>query len=279
MQALLPPTDEDSAPTVAPREWSERADGPPLVAVWGGPEADSAFRLGTHETGWHGHLRGQVFCIEDGLMQVRTRHGAWLLPPHRAGWIPPGEPHLASVSGATSGWTMYLTPEASRRLPDQPCVIGVSEVMRALVRRAVEWSGQDRLLPEQRRMSAVLLDEMRRAPHEPLHLPLPADRRLLRICNAILATPDDARTLADWADWAGLSPRTLSRRFTAELGVSFALWRQQARLVHGIEALARGDAVAVVADALGYATPSNFIAMFRRSLGDTPARFFSRRGR
>jgi AraC-like DNA-binding protein len=33
-----------------------------------------------------------------------------------------------------------------------------------------------------------------------------------------------------------------------------------------------------IADALGYATPSNFIAMFERSFGDSPARYFAQRG-
>lgn len=45
-----------------------------------------------------------------------------------------------------------------------------------------------------------------------------------------------------------------------------------------LERLARGEAVATVAEALGYATPSNFIAMFRRAFGDSPARYFANRG-
>jgi AraC-like DNA-binding protein len=58
---------------------------------------------------------------------------------------------------------------------------------------------------------------------------------------------------------------------------SFAQWRQQARLVHALERLARGESVAGVADALGYATPSNFITMFKRSFGESPARYFAKR--
>lgn len=83
------------------------------------------------------------------------------------------------------------------------------------------------------------------------------------------------RTLAAWAD---LSARTLSRLYLAETGCSFAQWLQQARLTHALERLAEGDAVAQVADALGYATPSNFIAMFRSCFGDSPAHYFTQRG-
>lgn len=60
--------------------------------------------------------------------------------------------------------------------------------------------------------------------------------------------------------------------------MGFAQWRQQAGLVHALEALARGGPVAQVSDALGYATPSNFIAMFRRNFGQSPGRYFARRG-
>ncbi|MBS2075231.1 helix-turn-helix domain-containing protein, partial [Klebsiella pneumoniae] len=76
---------------------------------------------------------------------------------------------------------------------------------------------------------------------------------------------------------AGLSARTLRRTFLAETGSSFAQWRQQARLTHALERLAQGEPVALVADALGYASPSNFIAMFRRAYGDSPAHYFASR--
>src|SRR4051812_47193720 len=115
------------SPNQALRELSERSDGPALIAVAGEDAPGSEFQLGTRETGWHSHVRGQIFWIEDGLVHVRTRHGSWLLPPHRAGWIPPGVLHMATINGVMRGWNMVITPEASRHLPATPCVIGVSE--------------------------------------------------------------------------------------------------------------------------------------------------------
>ncbi|MBI0328015.1 AraC family transcriptional regulator [Burkholderia plantarii] len=258
---------------------SEREDGPALIALSGGERHGDAYRLGTHEIDWHQHRRGQVFCIESGCAHVRTPHGSWLLPPNRAGWIPPGVPHKVAISGVLSGWSVVISPAASRTLPQRPCVIAITELMGALVRRAVSWSERDALTAEETRIGRVLLDEMRRAPHEPLHLPMPADRRLVTITKRILAQPHDGRTLEQWADWGGLSARTLSRLFLAETGTSFAQWRQQARLTLALERLANGESVANVSDALGYATPSNFIAMFRRAFGDSPAHYFARRER
>jgi AraC-like DNA-binding protein len=89
-------------------------------------------------------------------------------------------------------------------------------------------------------------------------------------------TPQDDRPFAQLSSEAGITERTARRAFLAETGMTFLQWRQQARLTLAFERLARGEAVAEVSDAVGYATPSNFIAMFRRAFGAPPARYFAR---
>ncbi|RDS81697.1 AraC family transcriptional regulator [Dyella monticola] len=252
----------------------ERLDGPPVIAYWDDGEAFSEYKPETQQYDWHSHARGQFFCVESGLVHVHTAHGSWLLPPHRAGWMPPGQQHKVTISGPLSGWGVFLHPDASPGLPDRPCVIGVNALMRELVHRASSWTWNAELDTRQERVMALLLDEMCHAPHEPLHLPMPIDRRLLRIALAVLEQPHDNRSLEEWAAWGGLSARTLSRLFRAETALSFAQWRQQARLTKGLEQLADGLPVATVADGLGYASTSAFIAMFRRCFGHPPARYF-----
>ncbi|WP_412065220.1 AraC family transcriptional regulator [Rhizobium sp. SYY.PMSO] len=253
----------------------DRLDGPPLIAFWGSDEPGSAFRLGTLEYDWHAHARGQLFCIESGLVRVDTPTGSWLLPPQRAGWIPPGVMHKAGINGVLSGWGILLTPEAGAGLPEVPCVFSVSEVLRALVRRATTWQWEERLSPQQRRLAVVLLDEVRAAPRESLHLPMPADRRVLRIAEAVLQDPAGEGTFHMLAQQAGISERSARRLFNAETGMSFASWRQQARLLLALEYLSAGSPIADVADNLGYASASSFIAMFRKAFGLSPRRYLS----
>lgn len=256
----------------------ERLDGPSVIAYWTEGEVASEYTESTREYGWHSHARGQLYCVESGLVHVRTAQGSWLLPPHRAGWMPPGVEHTVTLSGPMTGWGVFVTPPECGCLPTEPCVIGVTELMRALVRRASAWITETQLDPSQERLIAVLLEEICRARREPLHLPMPVDRRALRIAVALLENPNDNRGLDDWAAWAGLSPRSLSRLFRAETALSFAQWRQLARLTHGLERLADGEPVSSVADALGYASVSAFVAMFRRSFGQPPARYFAAQG-
>jgi AraC-like DNA-binding protein len=59
-----------------------------------------------------------------------------------------------------------------------------------------------------------------------------------------------------------------------QTGMSFGAWRQQLRLLRALERLAAGEAVSTLALELGYASPSAFIAMFKRALGVPPGRYF-----
>lgn len=259
----------------SPSTAAECIDGPPIVAFRGSDEPQNDFRLGTREIDWHRHARGQFFWLDSGQAQIRTPSGSWLLPPHFAGWIPPRVTHSATFKDAISGWGMLLTPAASSGLPDEPCIMNVSELMQALVRRLVAWDQVDSLSPEQQRLLAVLHDELRLANCAHLHLSLPSDRRLLRITRFLCDHPEDVQPLAQLARMAGLSERTARRLFTAETGMSFVQWKQQLRLVMSLERLARGQSVGDVSHALGYASPSGFIAAFRQRFGQPPRRYIA----
>ena len=104
---------------------------------------------------------------------------------------------------------------------------------------------------------------------------MPTDHRLLRIVRAALDALDQHRTLADWADWGGLSERTLTRLFQKEVDMSFARWLQLARLMSAMERLVSGQSVNEISDALGYSSPSHFILMSRRHFGAPPARYLA----
>ena len=82
-------------------------------------------------------------------------------------------------------------------------------------------------------------------------------------------------TLEDGARSTGASPRTLARLFRSELGTTFLQWRQQVLLAKALTLAARKVPMAVISAELGYASPSAFTAMVRRSVGAPPSRFFT----
>jgi methylphosphotriester-DNA--protein-cysteine methyltransferase len=123
----------------------------------------------------------------------------------------------------------------------------------------------------------LLMAEMRRLPQCALDLPLPESADLMQLCNRILTDLSTKRPCDRDATEMNTSARTLYRRFLKETGVTFARWKQQARLLESIRRLAEGTAVTTVALDLGYESPSAFSSMFRRSLGIAPRAFFDGR--
>ncbi|MCW0452131.1 AraC family transcriptional regulator [Xanthomonas sacchari] len=263
----------DSALDPRAMEWFERADGPPALAFI----AHSPVSL-RREVDWHRHVRGQLIYVEDGVLSTRTAHGQWSLPPGCAGWMPPQELHTVQVSGRVRSYLVLIRPDVCADLPPRTCVIGMNGLFREVLRRMSQWGVPPVLAAEQQRLCAVLLDEVRNAPIEHLHLPMPRDRRLLRIATQLLETPADDRSLAQWAHWAGLSARSLSRHFRDETGFGFAGWRQQARLAEALRRLSDGASVADTAFRLGYSSPSAFVTAFRGRFGHPPARYLANAG-
>jgi transcriptional regulator GlxA family with amidase domain len=80
-------------------------------------------------------------------------------------------------------------------------------------------------------------------PTAPLYMRMPADERLLRVCRALVAAPDDVRDLDEWAALANMSRRMFTRTFRNETGLSFSDWRQQARIFEALALLATGKSV------------------------------------
>jgi AraC-like DNA-binding protein len=224
----------------------------------------------------HSHSAGQLLGSTHGLLTI-TAEGSWVVPATHAIWIPPRCVHGVRSHGPFDGWSVFVAEHACGDLPSTPRTVRMSTLLREAVRRASTWA-TTALTPAQTRLTGVILDEIASLPAEPLGLPMPSDGRLVRIVNALIADPADSRSLAQWADWAHVPARTLSRRFVGETGFTFTAWRQRARLLRSLEMLAAGASVTTTALDLGYENVSAFIALFRRTFGDSPKQF-SDRGR
>ena len=239
--------------------------GLPLVAVRGDERTGRV-------TAAHRHAPGQLFGATRGVMSVGTAAGMWVVASTHAVWVPPHHLHSLRSHGAFAGASVYVREAACADLPSEPCALETSGLLREAIARAATWDDRPPD-PARRRIAALILDEIRTLPRELPGLPAPRDARAVRIAQALVADPSDARSLDEWAAWGALAPRTLTRLFVAETGLSFGAWRQRARLLRALELLASGKSVTAVALEVGYGNVSAFIAMFTRAHGMTPARW------
>lgn len=222
----------------------------------------------------HAHAKGQLIHAVHGVMMVAADGGRWIVPPTRGIWMPAGVPHAIRCIGVVHMRSIYVRPDAAPHLPTRSQAVGISPLLRELIRAAMEVAQFYAEDSRDGRLMRLLLDELYALPVLPLHLPQPADARLRRICGQLLEAPDDGSTLSDWAQRLAIDVKTIQRLFARETGMTFGQWRQQARLLRALERLAVGDKVVDVALALGYESPSAFATMFKRQFDQTPSEFF-----
>ena len=82
----------------------------------------------------HTHRRGQLLYAERGSLTASTDAGAWVLPPHRALWIPAGHRHSFTVRRTADVRMLYVAPGVKGDIPWAGCVVvAVQPLLRELV--------------------------------------------------------------------------------------------------------------------------------------------------
>lgn len=257
------------AKTIAPAEYeaSDFLERPITLRAF---DMDAGDNVAPHRHKW-----GQLAYASEGVMTVSTEHGRWLVPQERAVWIPPDIAHSVQPNAQLKFRSIYISADFSRGLSRQCGVIVVSPLLKALIFRAVNIPKEYKNGTSNSRIMSVILDQIEEAEEAPLHLPMPTDKRLLRIAKILLSEPSNTSPLEVLAKNSGGSERTLARLFKKETGLTFGKWRQQRRLLAAVTLLTEGQPVTTVALDLGYESVSAFIAMFKAALGTTPSRYFN----
>jgi len=247
---------------------TDEADARASSVIWTAP-----YTWRNRKSAW-----GQLLFASRAMLTVQTAAGVWVVPAHQAVWIPAGVRHSVEVAGGVAMRSLHLRSAPgralARRLPAECRVVEISPLLREILRRAMRLGALDRRIAAQRHLLDVLLDEITLLPLVPLDLPMPRDPRGARAAALLRADPAARHTLAQVARAAAASTRTLERLFRDETGLPFGVWRQRARLLRAVQLLAEGETVSGAAAAVGYESPSAFVAAFRRALGTTPGRYF-----
>lgn len=223
----------------------------------------------------HSHQWSQLSYSAFGTISVITETSSFMLPPHRAIWIPAGMMHEVHCRAAVSTYTLYIDPAFDRQ-PRQCRVFEVSELVKALIFEVGSFPVGYDLDGREGQLARLLLDEIERMPSTPSEIVMPRDRRLQRVCHALLDDPADQRDIDEWASVAGMGRRTFTRLFKDQTGAGFAVWRQQVRLMAALSRLALGQPITTVAFDVGYESPSAFTAMFHRAFGAPPTAYLAR---
>ena len=229
--------------------------------------------LHDHTSNRHAHDWDQLTYAASGVMRVHTNAASWVVPPHRAVWVPAGIMHAEQMHSPVSVRTLYFAGGLVKALPRECRIVNVSPLLRELVLRASRLGILDRKIHTHARLIGVVLDELADLSEVPLQLPMPRDERARRLAALLEDRPHDRRSVAELAHRAGASRRTVERLFLTETKMTVGEWRRRLRLLHGVRLLAGGHSVTNAALDAGYASTSAFIAAFKKTLGVTPGKY------
>ena len=223
----------------------------------------------------HQHSTGQMVFATQGVMLIETAQGRWTVPPQRALWIPPHEPHAIEMLTETHMRTVYFHPDfmASCSAFTQRGIVHVvvaSPMIKELVLGLFETERSDDM---RALMAKLLLHALVETAFLPTYLPMPADKRIKNALSILMAKNDWRQSLDEVSAGAHMSSRTFTRRFASEVGMSFRDWRQRARLVKSLDLLALNQSTKSIAHNLGFASAAAYCAAFRDLLGCTPSEF------
>lgn len=137
----------------------------------------------------HSHPWHQLVYASRGVMTVRTPEGSWVVPTHRAVWVPARVRYSIQMSGPVSLRTIYLVPSLSSSLPDRCHALAISPLLREVILRITELRDLSARMPAHAHLISVLLDHLHVMQSEPIHLPLPRDSRAKRIAAHLQNEP------------------------------------------------------------------------------------------
>jgi len=238
----------------------------PIVA-WGGRYANG------DEIPPHTHPRAQLLYAVEGVMRILTPNSVWTIPSHRALWVPPNVEHHSFMMSDLEMRTLYVSEDISRALGTECRAISVSSLLRELILGLLQEPAEYPIPGRGEHLVALILMEISGAAAQAVEIPWPQDRRLQRVCQFVMNAPGVSHTIDDLAAMVGASARTLIRLFPKETGLKYRQWVQQVQLAEAICRLERGEAIARIANFLGYSSPSAFTAMFKRSFGVAPNQY------
>lgn len=237
---------------------------------------------GPFDTGWHRHAKHQVLWASRGSLWLTVGRRRWTLPPQRGAWLAAGMEHRVTATAAIELRTAYLDHALFEAgAPSAPCaVFALTPLARELLLAAMRFGPETRPghpvgQPLFRTIAALCPEWC--AESRPLWLPTGTSAELQRAMDYALENLGHSPTLEAAAKYAGLSVRTLSRRFETEAQTTWRRYLRSARVLRAVELLSRPRTrVTQVGYEVGFESSAAFAHAFRAVTGEAPSAYRDR---
>lgn len=235
--------------------------------------------MGETDIPFHKHSKGQFLYTEGGVVHVITDSQTFFLPARHYMWIPGGVLHSIHPGTATVIMRNLYFPRENNEheFYSKIGVYPINDLLLQMIIYTNRWSGDKKPVDKSawHFMLSIkcILPEMSRY-NLPLSLPYAKDKRLIAVIKYMEKNLQENIVLSDFGKTMGLSPRTLSRLFQSDVGMSFVQYLTIQRLMRAIVLLLEKQlSVKEVASLVGYNSIPTFSNTFYKILGVRPSEY------
>ncbi len=215
----------------------------------------------------HHHDVHQLIYAVSGVVKIDTNGAIWTLPRGRAAWIRAGIDHAFETAGATVR-TVYF-PEDIGKSPARHAVFEFPALGRELVAEMVRAKRDDIFVEDVRNLLFGYLSDRWVNPIWELYQPTPVTPEVTTAMKS--AWEDLTIDLKGASDAASCSPRTLSRRFQDDVGITWREFLLQSRMIRALELLSEEMSVTDTCHSVGYSSLGAFSNTFQDYFGFRPS--------
>jgi AraC-like DNA-binding protein len=224
----------------------------------------------------HAHDLHQLEYVVQGVLEVETDAGAYVLSERQAAWIPAGLGHISTIDTRVRSVSIFLHPVHLQPTRQDAGIVLVSPLIRQMIIYACRWpierKSSDAIADAYFHCFAALLAELLES-QSPFSLPTTTHPQLAAALKHTRTTLADI-TIDDAARAAGMSPRSLRRLCNRELQMTWRDYTQHARLMRAAALLADPElSILQVATRVGFDSASSFTRAFRGAWGRPPSAY------
>lgn len=215
-----------------------------------------------------------------GAIRLSVAGTRWTLAPSFAAWVPADTELEVEITHPTQCCSVLYKPGYASDFPDRTVVFAMSTVAREMIRYSRRWGPTEKLFDRHAdsyfTALAMHCAEQAATPSD-IWRPIAQRADLARAISFTEQHLDQELTVQKVARAAGLSERTLLRRFTEEIGMTWAQSLRRLRMIRAVELLCNEELPIVqVGFSVGYKSLSAFNKAFREFGGQTPTAFRDR---
>ncbi len=223
-------------------------------------------------TTWHAHPSwGELAFLPEGSGVFESASGTFLANRSQCVWIPPRHTHDFYLLEESLNRTIFVDEsifKGNERFSSMQS-IPITPLLRELMLTIDDW-GLNLSVESDRRVGLVFWEAVTRSEPQTSQLVIPHDRRLQKLCAAVVSDIGGNISLEAWSRELGMSTKTITRLFFRETKTTFGHWVQLAKMEHARHLIEGGSSVTEAALSCGYSSISSFITVFKKVYGCTP---------